>query len=202
MLRPYKQPDHAMTYNPEIHHRNSIRLKAYDYRSAGCYFITICTFEKEPMLAEISGGETHLTPLGKVVRECWTEIPQHFPNAELDEFVVMPDHLHGIIVFNNSTPPVGAQHAAPDPMTAAQRAQHAAPLRNVLPTSLGAVIRSFKSAGTKRINELRNTPGLPAWQRNYHERVIRNDGELYALRDYIQTNPARWEDDPEQQQIE
>ncbi|HEY6874140.1 MAG TPA: YbaK/EbsC family protein, partial [Geobacteraceae bacterium] len=81
-----------------------------------------------------------------------------------------------------------------------ERAQHAAPLRNVLPASLGAVVRSFKSACSKRINELRNTPGLPVWQRNYHERVIRTDGELHALRDYIHNNPARWEEDPERYQ--
>jgi putative transposase len=187
-----------VTYNPDVHHRNSIRLRTYDYRSAGGYFITVCTFRKEPILAEIEAGKAQLTPLGKIVLECWNEIPQHFPNVELDMFVIMPNHLHGIIMFNDSLTVVGAQHAAPDyKTTASERAQHAAPLRNVLPASLGAAVRSFKSACTKRINELRDTPGLPVWQRNYHERVIRYDEELHALRDYVRTNPARWNEDCE-----
>ena len=155
-----------MTFNPDIHHRNSIRLQSYDYRAAGAYFVTICTFQKEPILAEIKDGKARLTALGNVVQECWSEIPQHFPNADLDTFVVMPNHLHGIIIFNDSIIPVGAQHAAPNvDMAEVERAQHAAPLRNVLPASLGAAVRSFKSACTKRINELRDTSGLPVWQR-------------------------------------
>ena len=187
-----------MTYNPDFHDRNSIRLQSYDYRTAGAYFVTICTFQKEPVLAGIVNGEMRLTPLGEVVRGCWNEIPRHFSHVEQDEFVVMPNHLHGIIVINNAVINVGAQHAAPGVyMADVERAQRAAPLRNVLPASLGAVVRSFKSACTKRINELRATPGLPVWQRNYHERVIRHDNELHALRHYIQSNPARWEEDSE-----
>jgi REP element-mobilizing transposase RayT len=187
-----------MTYNPSIHNRHSIRLQSYDYRTAGAYFVTVCTFQKEPILAEITDGEVRLTSLGEVVLVFWDEIPQHFPHIELDHFVVMPNHVHGIITFNASTASVGAQHAASDVKTAdSERAQHAAPLRKVLPASLGAVVRSFKSACTKRINELRATPGLQVWQRNYHERIIRNDAELHALRDYVRHNPARWEEDSE-----
>lgn len=211
------RPDNAMTYNPDIHHRNTIRLQSYDYRTAGAYFVTICTFQKEPILADVIDGEARLTPQGNVVQECWNEIPQHFPNVELDMFVAMPNHLHGIIMIHDSvgathaspdvktTGDVGARHASPDNATADQtrarhdRATHASPLHQSGPPkrSVGAIIGSFKSACTKRINGLRNTPGLPLWQRNYHERVIRNDEELNALRDYIQCNPARWEEDPD-----
>jgi REP element-mobilizing transposase RayT len=187
-----------MTFNPDIHHRNSIRLRTFDYRSAGAYFITICTFQKEPILAEIKNGETRLTALGEVVQQCWDEIPQHFPNVELDVFVVMPNHLHAIFMINE---PVGATHASPDNATSSDtnRARHASPLHQSGPPkrSIGAIIGSFKSACTKRINELRDTPGLPVWQRNYHERIIRNDEEIHALRDYIRNNPARWEEDSE-----
>ena len=201
-----------MTFNPDIHHRNSTRLQSYDYRSAGAYFVTICTFQKEQILAEIKDGEARLTSLGNVVHECWNEVPQHFPNVELDMSVVMPNHLHAIFMIHE---PVGATHASPDDVTAdvvgarhaspdngttdKTRARHASPLqKSGLPKrSIGAIVGSFKSSCTKRINELRDTPGLPVWQRNYHERVIRNDEELHALRDYIRNNPAQWEVDSE-----
>jgi putative transposase len=98
-------------YNLNIHHRNSIRLRTFDYRSTGAYFITICTFQKEPILAEINNGETLLTALGEVVQQCWDEIPQHFPNVELDMSIVMPNHLHAIFMIHE---PVGATHASPD----------------------------------------------------------------------------------------
>ncbi len=186
-----------MTFNPDIHHRNSIRLQSYDYRAAGAYFVTICSFQKEPILAGITAGEAQLTTLGNVVHECWNEIPQHFPNIELDMFVVMPNHLHAIFMIHE---PVGATHASPDDETTDKtRARHASPLQKSGPPkrSIGAIVGSFKSSCTKRINELRDTPGLPVWQRNYHERVIRNDEELHALRDYIRNNPAQWEVDSE-----
>ena len=200
-----------MVYNPDIHHRNSVRLRSYDYRSAGAYFVTICTHQKEPILAEIVDGAVSPSSLGNVVWECWHQIPEHFPHVDLDEFIVMPNHLHGIVFINDSG--VGATHASPD-LTAVtefpdmadvsitatdDRARHASPLLKPgrVKCSLGSIIGSFKSACTKRINESRNTAGMPVWQRNYHERIIRNEEELYSLRDYILTNPSRWEGDGE-----
>jgi putative transposase len=199
-----------MTYNPDIHHRNSVRLRSYDYRSKGAYFVTICTFQKEAILADIVNGTASLSSLGKAVKECWQQIPEHFPNVDLDEFIIMPNHIHGIIFINDS---VGATHASPDLTAVAtladspnvttsapdDRARRASPLQKPGPMkqSLGAIIGSFKSACTKRINESRNTAGMPVWQRNYHERVIRNEEELHSLRDYILTNPVRWEGDGE-----
>jgi len=197
-----------VAYNPDIHHRNSVRLRTYDYRSAGAYFVTICTFQKEAILAEIIDRTASLSSAGNVVQECWQQIPVHFPNVDLDEFIIMPNHIHGIIVIDDS---VGATHASPalTALTAAtnlaavtiappdDRARHASPLQKPGPVkcSLGAIIGSFKSACTKRINESRNTAGMPVWQRNYHERIIRNEEELHSLRDYILTNPVRWEGD-------
>jgi|SRR6185369_13276164 len=199
-----------MTYNPDIHHRNSVRLRSYDYRSAGAYFVTICTFQKEPILAEIINGTVLTSSLGNVVQECWQQIPEHFPHIDLDEFIVMPNHLHGIVFINDN---VGATHASPaltamaaltnladvSPTAPGDRARHASPLHKPGPVkcSLGAIIGSFKSACTKRINESRNAAGMPVWQRNYHERIIRNEEELHSLRDYILTNPVRWEGDGE-----
>jgi REP element-mobilizing transposase RayT len=201
-----------MTFDPEFHHRRSIRLREYDYSRAGAYFMTVCAFQKECLFGEVVDGRMVLNEMGNAVTECWRSIPDHFPHVELDEFVIMPNHVHGIIVFNDpnssvggAVGAVGAQHAAP--MTELRgsktRAQHAAPLRerddlpirNVAPGSLGAIIRSFKSAATKRINILRNTPGVPIWQRNYFERVIRVDRELDAVRRYIVDNPAKWNED-------
>lgn len=183
-------------------------MRSYDYRSVGAYFITICTHQKEAILAEIVNGAVSPSTLGNVVQECWQQIPDHFPHVDLDEFIIMPNHLHGIIFIKDSD--VGATHASPalpalsdlaDVSTSAHddRARHASPLQKPGPVkqSLGAIIGSFKSACTKRINEAWNKVGMPVWQRNYHERIIRNEEELHSLRDYILTNPLRWEGDEE-----
>ncbi len=192
-----------MTYNPDIHHRRSIRLRDYDYSSAGAYFVTIRTENREGLFGNVTDGDMRLNNFGVVVAECWRALPTHFPAVELDEFVVMPNHFHGIFVLDTI---VGAQHAAPGittpgPICSVQKgAQHAAPLQtsghtNVMSGSLGAIVRSFKSAASKRINEIRNDPGSPVWQRNYYERIIRNDHELERIREYIVNNPLQWTDD-------
>ncbi|WP_041245412.1 transposase [Geotalea uraniireducens] len=191
-----------MTYNPDVHHRQSIRLRSYDYRLSGAYFITVCIFQREPILAEIVDGAARLTPLGEVVREEWLRSGQIRQEIELDEYVVMPNHLHGIVFIRDNVGAHGMRpggmhpDCTPDYADSENRAHGRAPLHRS-PKSLGALIAGFKSACTKRTNEMRATPGLPIWQRNYHERIIRNDEELHALRDYIYNNPARWENDSE-----
>jgi len=162
-----------------LHHRRSIRLRDYDYAQAGAYFITVCTNDRQGLFGEIIDGITQLSDFGAAAQETWLAIPEHVPHVDLDSFVVMPNHVHGIVII-----PVGAQHAAPLQRTNA-----------VPPGSLAAVIRSFKSAATKGINELRATPGAPVWQRNYHEHVIRNDRDLDRIRQYITENPAQWAED-------
>jgi putative transposase len=102
-----------MTYDPDVHNRRSIRLRSYDYRTSGAYFVTICTAGKELVLAEIVVEKVQLTPMGGIVQKCLNEIPQHFSDAELDMFVIMPNHLHAIFVIH---PPVGATHASPSPI--------------------------------------------------------------------------------------
>ncbi len=118
---------------------------------------------------------------GAAAAEYWAAIPAHFPNVELDAFVLMPNHLHGIIVIT----PVGAQHAAP--------LQSEAGHLNVKPGSLGAIVRSFKSATSKAVHALPDGQATQIWQRNYYEHVIRNERELQAIRRYIELNPIRWE---------
>jgi len=169
-----------MDRKPDGQHRRSIRLPAYDYASPGAYFVTACTRKRECIFG--------VQELHDVVEETWRQIAFHLPNARTDEFVIMPNHVHGIPWILNTK--VGAQHAAPLPPLR-QRARAPA----VRPGSLGAIVRSFKSAAAKRINEIRRTPGTPVWQRNYYERVIRNEDELNHIREYIGLNPLQWEFD-------
>ncbi len=193
-----------MVFNPEIHHRQSIRLRDYDYSRIGAYFVTICAWQRECLFGEVMAGDVRLNNLGLMALECWNGIPSHFPQVELDAFVIMPNHVHGIIILNDDHTYVGARHASPGfdgrvgPTARAKgRATHASPLRGAgpKPRSIGAIVGSFKSAATKRINQSRDNPGVPVWQRNYYERIIREDRELDGIRRYIAENPARWEED-------
>jgi len=177
-----------MTYNPEIHRRRSIRLKGYDYAQAGAYFVTICTWNKECLFGEIANGTSKLNKYGEMVMKCWNEISGHFFHVKTDEFIIMPNHIHGIITINN----VGAQFIAPFGKTTSEKLG----VINHAPT-IGGVVRSFKARCTYMINQLRDTPGTPVWQRNYYERVIRDDRELYSIREYIRYNPLKWDEDEE-----
>ena len=177
-----------MNYDPPRHHRRSIRLPAYDYARAAAYFVTLVAHTRESLFGQVIDSEMRLSVLGLVVAEEWRRTAEIRREVELDAFVVMPNHVHGIVII------VGAHGRAP------LQQQHdtlsRAPLHR-LPRSLGSFAAGFKSAVTKRINEMRGTPGLPVWQRNYYEHVIRNEDELDHIRRYIMDNPASWEQDPE-----
>ena len=172
----------------EFQRRRSIRLSGYDYRQAGAYFVTICTHEKALLLGEVVDGTVRLNESGHSVSACWSAIPEHFRNADVDAFVVMPNHLHGVVVIGNATGPavVGAKHS--------QQYANASPLppAGTQHGSLGAIVQNFKSVSTRKINRQRETPAAPVWQRNYYERVIRSERELNAIRQYIADNPLRW----------
>jgi REP element-mobilizing transposase RayT len=168
-------------YNSDRHHRRSLRLKGYDYSQSGAYFITICARSKDPLFGEIIDGEMILNDYGLVVKKCWLGIPDHFLDANLDLFVIMPNHVHGIIVLHNGR---GTACRAPTE-------RFGKPVAMSLPT----IIRSFKSAVTKRSSESCNVSSHRIWQRNYYEHVIRNDDELDGIREYIANNPANWEND-------
>jgi REP element-mobilizing transposase RayT len=166
--------------------RATTRLPHYDYTSPGAYFVTVCSYGRRSIFDD-PATQT-------LVEEVWNQIPSHFPGARTDEFVVMPNHVHGIIwILGRDGSDGGAR--------ARQRmvgAQHAAPLRrNVAPGSLAAVVRSFKSAVTRRVNQMRGAPRAHVWQRNYYERVVRSEAELHSVREYIRLNPAKWELDRE-----
>ena len=167
-------------------HRHSIRLQGYDYAQVGAYFITIVTRQRACLFGRILNDELILNTAGQVVQSMWNELPAHFSRIDLDTFIVMPNHIHGIIhIRGRRDQTVGARHAAP---------LHK---RNVQPGSIGAIVRSFKSAVTKRYNEKHAPSGLGLWQRNYYEHVIRDENSLIRIREYIAANPARWSIDPE-----
>ncbi|GAA5002912.1 transposase [Pseudoluteimonas lycopersici] len=161
--------------------RKSIRLRGYDYTQAGAYFVTICAQGHACLFGNITNGEMRLNNIGNIVAEEWAKTREIRIGMELDAWVVMPNHFHGIIVIVDSRRR-GDRPVAP---TGPQ------------PRSVGAVVAGFKSAATKRINALRGTPGTPVWQRNYHEHIIRNEGSLDRIRQYILDNPAQWATDRE-----
>jgi len=172
-------------------HRRSIRLKGYDYTQAGAYFVTICTKDRACLFGDVADGVMRLNQMGHIVRQCWLAIPDHFPHVLLDEFVVMPNHVHGILVIM-PTHDVGATHASP-----LQNDDTPTRPRGPQPRSVASIVGSFKSAAAKRINEHRGTPGAPIWQRNYYEHIIRDDESLNLIRNYIADNPLRWQIDAE-----
>ncbi|HEY0261992.1 MAG TPA: transposase [Chitinophagales bacterium] len=198
-----------MTFNPNTYHRKSIRLKEYDYSQEGAYFVTICTKDRECLFGKIENEKIILSPVGVIADILWYEIKSHFPNVELGEFVVMPNHIHGVIIITenqNTNRNVGALHATPNPNNDNQsRALHATPLQNsvsdkneymssISPKSgtLSSIIRSYKSAVSKHAHRLEF---YFEWQRNYHEHIIRNEQSFQKISEYIMNNPARWADD-------
>ena len=176
-----------MKFNPDIHHRKSIRLKGYDYSQAGLYFITICTHERLPLFGNINDGEMTTNEAGLVVEKCWKEIPDHFPQVILDCFVVMPNHIHGIIEIRDT---VGAKNLLPlqplplQPLPTQQRGTS---------KTVGSMVRGFKTGVTKWFRG--HTDIHQVWQRNYHEHIVRNEEAYFEISEYIEYNPAKWQED-------
>ena len=181
-----------MPYDPQKHHRRSIRLPGYDYASPGAYFVTICAYQRHCLFGQVVDGVVNLNRFGRLVETEWLRSPDIRREIELDTFVVMPNHLHGIVWIVATDQTAGARGPSPLPTSNISSRQ---PARGPSTKSLGAFVAGFKSTVTKQINQLRATPGQPVWQRNYWERVIRDERALHAIRRYIQTNPARWVED-------
>lgn len=183
-----------MTIDRQAAHpnRRSIRLRNYDYTQSGAYFITICTQDRIHLFGEITGGEMSLNEFGEIVRNEWLRTPKLRPNVEMDAFVVMPNHFHGIIILHRRGT---LQRAPTTENTPIER--FGKPTSNSIPT----IVRLFKSATTARINQVRQTPGIPVWQRNYYEHVVRNESELDNIRQYIVDNPLKWDCDRENPQF-
>ena len=200
-----------MKYDPNIHDRRSIRLKGYDYSKAGLYFVTICTQNRLCLFGEIEHGEMILNDAGMMIKTIWHEIPIYYHGFNIHEFVVMPNHFHGIIQIASNPKPVGAgpracpvinecQRTNGEPETNGQPQQIGQP-RGVAPTmSLPDIVHRFKTLTTKRyIDGVNNNNWHPfnkkLWQRNYFEHIIRNHESYLKITEYIHANPVKWRED-------
>lgn len=159
----------------------STRRVGYDYSTPGYYFFTIATKNRGNLLGQVEAVNSNLNDIdkevnpyypmilndyGRIVLKCWEDLPSHYPNCILDEFVIMPNHIHGIINIH-------------------KEGGH----------SLSEIIRALKAFSSRKINEIRGVIGIPLWQSRFHDRIIRNEKELYFIREYIRNNPLNWEDD-------
>ncbi|MFQ5713870.1 MAG: transposase [Candidatus Scalinduaceae bacterium] len=175
-----------MKLNPVLHHRRSIRLKDYDYSQQGGYFVTICARNRELLFGRIAEEKMLLNDAGKFANKCWLEIPEHFLHVTLDEFIVMPNHIHGIIIIDTMGN-VGVQNF--EPLHKQNKYQQ------IIPKSIGSIIRGFKIGVTKWFRK--NTNIYNVWQRNYYEHIFRNEDGLNRIRECIINNPIQWQFDRE-----
>jgi len=159
-------------------HRRRIRLRGYDYSHPGAYFLTICKHKYGSAFGEILDGKMKLNECGHIISACWHNLPEYHPHVTLNAFIVMPNHVHVIVVINrvdSESAPVGSGE---------QR-------------SLFEIVRVFKTSSSRRINKVRGTVGSPVWQRSYWEHIIRNQEEFNRIHEYIIANPRRWHLDRE-----
>lgn len=173
--------------------RRSIRLQGYDYASRGAYFVTVCTQDRKCAFGKIMENQMILNDLGIVVDDSWQWLTKQYPYIHLGEWTVMPNHLHGIIFIADCRGGSRTAHGGAE--TAHGGASRGAPTEKIKP--LGQLIGVFKTISTKQINGIRRTPGMPLWQRNYYEHIIRNEDELGRIRQYILDNPKQWALDTE-----
>ena len=191
-----------MKFDPQKHpfdqaqgkHRRSIRLPEYDYSQPGAYFVTMVTSRRECLFGEIRNDKMYLNEAGNIVLDVWNSLPARYPMITLGTAVVMPNHFHGIVIINES---VGAIHESPlreSPLRESPSQERRTQRRRM---TLPLVIGYFKMNSAKQVNKLLNSSGIPIWQRNYYEHIIRNDDEHNRIHFYIGANIDNWEDDDE-----
>ena len=204
-----------MKYDPEQHHRRSIRLKGYDYSHTGAYFVTICTQNREYLFGDVLDGKMALNDAGQMIEKWWNKLSQKYGDVWIDTYVVMPNHFHGIITITTNT--VGANPCIrPDetnPCIRPNTGDHVTRGENITGENmvsplqgLGIYISWFKRMSTNeyiRGVKQRGWPPFPGklWQRNYYDHIIRNESELERIREYIVNNPLKWESDRENRNI-
>jgi putative transposase len=177
-----------MTYDPDKHHRHSIRLAGYDYSQHGAFYVTICSQGRRRLFGEIVDATMRLNDIDKIVAEQWYVIPERFPTIELDAFVVMPNHIHGIFANILETPPTET------------RSSNSTASKKSVPTAMGNVVGAYKSLCVYHVLDWikHNQPNRilgKFWQRNFWEHIIRDEDELNHIREYIYLNPRRWHKD-------
>jgi len=171
--------------------RRSIRLKEYDYTQPGAYFITLVAFQRQSLFGKINDGAVVLSDLGDLANAVWFGLETRFSMVKLDEFTIMPNHLHGIIFINGESVGAGQEEDTWPVMNF-----EAPPVSDMKKgPSLGEIVRTYKGTVARLHNRLNKTQGKNIWQRNYYERVIRDEMELDQTRLYIQENPVRWEEE-------
>jgi putative transposase len=175
-----------MNFDPQRYHRRSIRLKEYDYAQPGAYFITIVTQGRKFLFGEIANQEMRSNDYGRVADEGWHAIPEHFRNVELGAYVIMPNHVHGIVLINDRNDDAGT-----GTIYRARTEQFQKPVVGSIPT----IVRTFKAAVTRRLGREFNMTNI--WQRNYYEHVIRDEKEWDRIHRYIESNPSKWAEDHE-----
>jgi len=195
-----------MREQPFLPRRHSVRLPTFDYSQPASYFLTICTQEKRRLFGHVLAHAVTLNALGQIAEDCWRAIPRHFPNIKLGPDVIMPNHVHGIIIIRQQVPrpvvPDDGEPAAKHP----RRARHAVPLRPeetarefATPTvrSIPTIVGAFKAAVSRQASRAFAKPAGSIWQRGYYEHVIRDEDDFRNTCEYIRMNPARWEFDEE-----
>jgi len=182
-------------FDPQKHHRRSIRLKGYDYSQVGAYYVTIVAWRRECLFGEVVNGEMELSKFGLVAKQQWEKLPKRFPNIELGAYMIMPNHMHGIIEVTGGR---GTAETPNNPegessRRAPTREQFQKPVKGSIPT----IVRSYKSSVSYRISLMRGSDSVPVWQRNYYEHISRNEKDLQNKTDYINANPLLWDEDDE-----
>lgn len=170
-----------MTCTP-LPSRRSIRLPDYDYTFPAAYFVTLLAWQCRPVFGQVIDHTVQLSKTGVLAQREWLRLGQRFGHVELDEFVVMPDHVHGILLLTDVKDSSSETNPADEPS--------AQP--HVEPGSLGAIVRAYKSTVARLVNFNRFSDGGPLWQRNYYERVVDDERDLEQIREYIRSNPMNW----------
>ena len=172
--------------------RRSIRLMGYDYSRPGAYFVTLCVHERVNLFGIVQDGAVQLNDLGQVVEDEWRRSAELRPGVTIDHFVIMPNHLHGLLILEQGR---GTPRVPVDPTGTRPKASTA--FGKPISGSLSTIVGQFKASASSRINMIRGSRGARVWQRNFYERIIRNERALRELRQYIAQNPSNWEMDPE-----
>ena len=185
-----------MNFNPDIHRRRSIRLKGHDYSRSGAYFVAVRLQNRGCVFGNILDTEMILNDAGRMVQSVWEELPVHYPGIQIDSFVIMPNHVHGIIVLTEPTQCRGESRIRP------HQGDHKDRPYGTLAGTIGRIMQGFKSITTRKyIIGIRDNGWPPfhkrLWQRNYYEHVIRDDPEMDRIREYIVANPSQWLEDEE-----
>ena len=170
-----------MRYDADKHRRRSIRLNDYDYGQSGAYFVTVCTKNRECLFGEVVDGAMRSNELGRAAADSWEWLGRQYEQISLDAWVIMPNHLHGVIILDDLR----------------KGGSRTAPTAGIKTKTLGRVVGAFKTVSTKKINIVRGTPAVPVWQRNYYEHVIRSEDELHRIQTYIENNALKWDMDQE-----